>query len=394
MKEDGTNGGFVGLSLTGILPTKNFQGGSFDQAESLSSAAMNEKILTDKFHCQTCPVGCNRRTKVDSGQFAGVEPRYGGPEYETMAAFGSTLLNPNLESVAMANQLCNMYSIDTISTGMSIAYVMEAYDRGLVTKEDLDGIDLTWGNSEAIIQMIHKIAKREGVGDKIAEGTQRMAEQWLAGRTGTKGEEPLDFILTCKGMEFPMHTPRGKKGLGLTYATSPRGADHCDGPHDDSYMEYGYLPDLGVGGAKHDRYETVGKARVVKVGQDYWAGVNSLIYCLFVVEDIGPIKVPEEAAMLSAVTGQCYESDDIRKIGERSWNLARLFNLRLGRDRKWDTLPRRMSESMKFGPSMGQTLSPEELAPMLDDYYVQRGWDENGVPTDERLDDLGIDIKK
>jgi len=277
---------------------------------------------------------------------------------------------------------------------MCIAYTMEAYDRGLVTREELDGIDLTWGNSEAVVEVIHKIAKRDGIGGILAEGTERMAKGWLNGRSGINGEKPEDFLLAVKGLEYPMHMPRGKKGLGLTYATSARGADHCDGLHDPMCEEYGLYPDLGLGNIKHDRFEVVGKPFVVMKVQDRWAAVNCMILCLSVTEPSGPITVREQSELLTAVTGVDYNIEEVQKVGERSWNLARLFNLRLGMDRKSDTLPPRMGESMLSGASKGQVITEEDMNLMLDDYYALRGWSENGIPTIEKLEELELDFKR
>ncbi|MEF8836062.1 MAG: aldehyde ferredoxin oxidoreductase family protein, partial [Candidatus Thermoplasmatota archaeon] len=207
----GTSGGVESLDELGILPTKNFQEGVFDEAEKIDGTTLYETILEDRDNCTACPVNCKRVVKTE---FAGeeVEERYGGPEYETIAAFGSLCMNSDISSIALANQKCNKYGLDTISTGDTIAFLMEASEKDMIDQ------DIEWGDPEAIIDLIDKIANREGIGESLAEGIDEFADKIGA-----------DFAVTSKGQEIPMHEPRGKKGLGLSYATSPRGGTHNEG---------------------------------------------------------------------------------------------------------------------------------------------------------------------
>src|SRR5207248_1942084 len=223
----GSSSGVLALEASGILPTRNFRDGSFEGAREISGQKMRDTILTDRGTCFACAVACKREVEVKE---LGVTPKYGGPEYETLAASGSLCGVSDLNALALINQLHAQYVLDSISTGAVTAFAMECWEHGIITKEMTGGLDLTWGNADAVIQLVHMIGKREGIGDLLAEGVKRAAEKL------GKGSEK--YALHVKGQELPMHDPRGKKGLSLAYALSPTGADHMEAPHDPLYAGF------------------------------------------------------------------------------------------------------------------------------------------------------------
>jgi aldehyde:ferredoxin oxidoreductase len=379
--------GFVDVfQENGMLPTKNFQNGTFDQFQAISGKTMAETILKKKQSCLQCPIGCKREVEITEGPYAPVNPDYGGPEYENVAALGSLLLIGDLKAVSKENQLCNAYGVDTISTGVIIAWLMECYERGIISKKDIDGIEATWGNADAALKLIEKIATRDGVGNLLAEGIKRAAK-----KIGRGSER---YTMEIKGLEVPMHEPRAKKGLGLSYATSVRGACHMQSFHDTDYEGDNAAPEIGFtkGLNRHDTSRD--KVDMVKRSQDWVAVTNSLLLCTapawvgynytrpsFLVET------------LNAITGMNFTVDDLMIVGERINNLCRCFNVREGNTRKDDYLPRRfMEDPLPDGPSKGQRIPKEELENMLDNYYELRGWDtKTGIPKQEKLKELGLE---
>ena len=381
----GTDGDLDDLDATGRLPTKNFAKSTFKGAERITGETMAETILIKRGTCFACPVACIRI--VEAKKPYAVDPAYGGPEYETTAALGSLCMNDNLVAVSKANELCNKYSIDTISTGVTIAFAMECYEKGIITKKDTQGIDLTWGNDKAIMQLITKIAKREGIGNILAEGVKRAAE-----RIG-KGAE--DFAIQIKGQEVPMHEPRGKKGLGISYATSNRGACHLQAEHDDIFEDEKWLcPEIGLNNRitrRNRLYLGKAKAKIVKIAGDLWALYDSLLACKFTTYPEGGIGVGRLADMVNAATGWDITISDLMIVGERAFNLCRAFNAREGITRKDDTLPKRLMEPLPEGPYKGETISKNVLNDTLDEYYKFRGWDmTTGTPRRRTLEKLGL----
>ncbi len=381
--------GFVEvLQEIGMLPTKNFQKATFEHVEEISGHTMTETILKSKSTCPQCPVACKREVEVLEGPYAPVDSRYGGPEYENVASLGSLLLIGDLEAVSKENQLCNAYGLDTISTGAIIAWLMECYDRRIISKDDIDGIEATWGSIDAALELITKIAKRDGIGDLLAEGLKKAAEK--IGR-GSKR-----YAMEIKGLEVPMHEPRAKKGVGLSYATSIRGACHMQAFHDPGPRQKNVAPEIGISKAL-DRHDTSrDKVDMVRRSQDWVAVTNSLLLCTspgwFGFNYTRPTFLTE---VLNAITGWKIKVDDLMIIGERINNLCRCFNAREGISRKDDYLPPRfMEEPLPDGPSKGQCISKEELEDMLDNYYELRGWDKKtGNPTRQKLQELDLDVE-
>jgi aldehyde:ferredoxin oxidoreductase len=339
----------------GALPTRNFQQSQFENAEKISGETMSETILTGNRACWACPIACTRVTKTERAEGE-------GPEYETTWAFGAQCGIDDLPAIAEANYLCNDLGVDTISMGNTIGCAMEMSERGLVHS------DLRFGKAELLLPTIRSIAYRQGLGDELAEGSYRFAEKYGA----------VQYSMTAKKMELPAYDPRGMQGQGLLYATSNRGGCHMRGNM--LGPEVLSLPRL------IDRFANQGKAGIVAVHQNEAAVVDSLVVCRFT-----NVAVSAEyfARQLTAVSGIKFSADDLIKVGERVWNMERLYNLREGFRRQDDTLPERLlSEPVPAGPSQGHTA---RLHLMLDEYYQFRGWDEEGVPDKPKLKELGLE---
>jgi aldehyde:ferredoxin oxidoreductase len=382
--EHGTGEDLINLHYSGRLPTKAFLKGTFDGAEKITGQALSRTILKDRATCPDCP-DFHYRIVETSGRYT-TDPMYGGPEYETLASFGSLCLNDDLEAIAKANELCNKYSLDTIATGATLAFAMECYEKGILTKDNLDGIELTWGNGDAIIAMIPKIAMREGLGNILAEGVKRAAE--------TLGGESATWALHVKGAELPMHEPRCKKGVGLTYATSDRGASHLQVHHDDSFeSEANAAPEIGIDSSliPQSRTETgPRKVKLVTISEDLMALYNSLVICRFVFY---PAGVPMQTLMgiFKSVTGWDASPMELLRVGERSFNLTRAFNAREGFTRADDALPQRVRDPLTDGALKGEAYPQQVLEEMLDLYYDNRGWDrKRGWPSRKKLNELDL----
>jgi len=354
------------INEQGLFPTRNFQTGVFPTATRISGETMAETILVKKKPCWGCPIACGRVTKVPPWSPYSGEGE--GPEYETIWAFGAQCGVDNLEAIAKANYLCNELGLDTISMGHVIGTAMELYEKGYIKPEQTRGVDLKFGNVEAVVELTWRTAYRSGLGDDLAEGSKRLAEKYGA----------PELSMDVKGQELPAYDPRGAQGHGLGYATSNRGGCHLR-----AYMISAEI--LGIP-EKLDPLTTEGKAKWVITFQDLFATCDSLVLCKFVTFAFG---AEEFADMLSAATGWNLTADDVMKIGERIYNLERAFNIREGfKGREEDTLPKRLlEEPMPEGPVKGYVVKLNE---MLDEYYSLRGW-KDGVPTKDKLRELGLD---
>jgi aldehyde:ferredoxin oxidoreductase len=375
----------------GRLPSYNMRSGVFAEYEKISGEAIRKKYLVKPRADFACLQRCGRYTCVRTGPYAYCG---GSPEYETQSAMGSRCGNANLESILYGHHLSNLYGLDTISTGATISWAMEAWDEGLITAEDTGGLDLSWGNHESIIKLIHMIAHREGFGDILAEGSYRAAK-----RIGRGTEK---FVMHSKKQEIAGQEPRAQKSMGLAAATAARGADHLYafpvldevGFDEEIGIRYGtkYLPEIG------DRLDPTYKGIMVKENEDFCAVVESLGVCKYGTL-IPPVLFYEDIVKAFDVTvGILITENQLRAIGERIVNLNRCFNVREGIRRKDDSLPRRLTETpAPEGPSKGQVV---ELDQMLDEYYKMRGWRlKDGLPTKRvlqrlDLDDLVTDLAK
>jgi aldehyde:ferredoxin oxidoreductase len=385
-KKFGTPMFVMPLNESGILPTRNFQAGRFEGAESISGETMTNTILDASKGCYSCAVHCKRAVKV-SGKYEAT-PEYGGPEYETLASLGSFCGIDDLAAVSHGNEMCNRWGIDTISIGVCIAFAMECTEKGILKKEDTDGIDLRFGNADAMLEMIRKIAFREGIGDTLADGVRRAAE-----KIG-KGSER--FAMHIKGQEIPMHDPRGKHGLALSYATSPTGADHIEAPHDTPFTAEGPIlyaaNPVGV-------LETVDaldmgpkKVRHFVHTQQIWNFFNSLGICNFAAAPYSAFTLPLIAETVQAVTGWNTSLFELMELGERTITMARLFNMHHGLSSKDDYLPDRLFETLEAGTPQEKKMSREDFKEALQTYYEAMGWErESGMPTSGRLSYLGLE---
>ena len=346
----------------GGLPTRNAQDAYFPEAEKISGDALAKNNLVRNEGCDNCPIACGRVTEIREGKYKG--ERGTGPEYESIWALGAMCGVSDLNAIVMANYLCDRYGLDTISAGVTVACAMELYEKGYMPKEDAP-FPLNFGSGDALVEAIKLMGEQKGkLGKLLAQGSYRLAEHY--------GHPELS--MSAKKQEIPAYDPRAIKGIGLEYATSNRGACHVRG--------YTVAAEV-LGNVDRLKYE--GKAELTKTFQDLTAALDSTGICLFTTFGLGAKEI---AALYSAATGFECDEKEFMKIGERIWNLERLFNLRAGFTRKDDTLPPRLlKEPIKTGPSKGEI---EELDKMLDDYYRVRGWDKDGVPTKEKLEELGL----
>jgi aldehyde:ferredoxin oxidoreductase len=373
LRDNGTASGLITFEQNGNLPIRNWTRGSFPEADKITGTTMTQRILTAPYPCKTCPIACGRKVKVESGPYA---MEGSGPEYESMAALGSLCYNSNLESIAKANDLCNRLGIDTISTGQAIAFAMECYEKGLIT--ETGGVDLTWGNPDAIVRICELIGKKEGLGEVLGEGVL------MAAKKIGKGSEK--FAIHVKGLEFPEHNPRKFKSMGVAYATSNVGANHNRGSP--MLVERNLLSPELPWKEPVDGFIAKDKGRMTKVYQDICCAVDSLGICKFMVF-WGKLPLRILVEYYNAITGWDITFEDLMKAGERIWNLQRAFNIRMGTSRKDDTLPDRfLKESVNEGPAKGQIV---ELETMLAEFYNERGLDQNGKPSKDKLLELGLD---
>ena len=383
--QTGTAGGLLNLEATGILPTRNFRDGSFEHARAISGQKMAETILVNRGTCYACMVACKREVEVKE---LGVTPRFGGPEYESLAATGSLCGVGDLNALAKINQLLAQYVLDSISTGVAVAFAMECYEHGIITKADTGGVELAWGSAEAVEQMVHLIGRREGIGELLGEGVKRAAE-----RLGRGAER---FAMHVKGQELPMHDPRGKKSLALAYALSPTGADHMEAPHDPLYE--GFHPDGhplgGLGLIEPVKMLDFGprKVRAYYYTQQVWSFYNSVGMCDFVGTPLNALALERFVDYVNAVTGWNMSLYELMKVGERSNTLARLFNCREGFTPADDVLPQRMHEGIGNGALKGERVDPDQFLAARRLYYEMAGWDgDTGRPTAARLAELEVD---
>ena len=354
------------INTAGALPYKNWQSGVNPDAEKISGETLAETYLVKRRACWGCPIGCGRVTSVKSGPFQILNTE--GPEYESIWALGSSTGVKDLDAVVKANHYCNEFGMDPISLGSTIAAAMELNEKGYIPKEDLQGLDLRFGNSAALVEAVWRTAYKAGFGKYLALGSKRLCE--IYGHP--------EISMSVKGLEMPAYDPRGIKGIGLNYATANRGGCHVTG--------YTVSPEvLGIP-EKIDPLTPEGKAKWVKIFQDLTCVVNSTVNCLFVTFALG---AKDYAELLTAVTGWNLTEQEILKIGERIYNLERVILNKYGFDGKDDTLPKRLlEESMPEGPAKGQVV---ELEKMKEEYYKLRGW-VNGIPTPEKLKELEIEL--
>lgn len=348
------------INENGVFPANNFQQSTFALAEEISGEALAEKYLVKRVGCYGCPIACGRHCKVD-------DIEGGGPEYETIWGFGADCGVSDLKAVIKANYWCNEVGLDTISASATIAAAMELYQKGMIKEDELDGVSLEFGNAEAVIEWTKRMGLRDGLGDKMAEGSYRLGEMYGA----------PELSMSVKKQELPAYDPRAIQGQGLAYATSNRGGCHV--------RAYLISPEILALPEKLDRFDLAGKPEWVKIFQDLTAAIDSSGMCLFTSF---AMNADDYADMMNAVTGTDFDAASLLAAGDRIWNMEKLFNINSGLGKADDTLPKRLlEEPITDGPSKGNLA---QLGVLLPKYYDVRGWDADGVPTQAKLEELGI----
>ena len=384
-KEHGTTGEMVPNDAAGDWPTKNWHSNHWGKAEKIYDEFYNNKLIKNHACYRGCPIACGRIAEVKEGKYK--TPVHEGSEYESLSAFTAFVLNENIEAAIHATYLCNEYGIDTISAGAIIAFAMECYEHGVIKKKDIGDLDLSWGNPDALPELVRLISMREGIGDILAEGV-KIASEKLG-----KGSE--EFAIHGKGLEAPAHDARSGKALAVAYGTANRGMCHIhplegmaydSGKFDFGMVKYG-LPDPNT----VHRWDEKGKGKSVKILQDGLILPDILSICKFFM--YGGLNIDNYADMLSALTGWEIDGWELLKVGERVTNLQRLFNMREGFGRNDDLIPERVRKIPSFGIYKDeQRCAIKDYEGMLNEYYEARGWDLiTGKPSKDKLRELGLE---
>ncbi|HSB67112.1 MAG TPA: aldehyde ferredoxin oxidoreductase family protein [Anaerolineales bacterium] len=377
-------------NASGGLPTCNYTSGTFDDAEDLSGEHMSETILIHNDTCYACVVRCKRVVETDYKN-THVDPYYGGPEYETLSTFGSYCAIGDMNAVSLANQICDQYGLDTIACGATVAFAMDCFEHGYLTLKDTDGIDLRFGNADAMLAMVEKIARREGLGDLLANGSAYAAKKI--------GHGSEDLVVAVKNHEVPAHMPQVKRSLALIYAVNPFGADHQSHEHDPAYTpdtapyNLERMAEIGLTNPMSDRVLDREKVKMALTTELDYCFIDTADLCQFVYGPAWQVYGPkEQAELMRATTGWDWTVSDLLKVGERRLNMLRAFNAREGAGREHDTLPKRIyDEPLKGGASDGVAVTRQEVADALDIYYEMCGWDvATGKPTKAKLAELGL----
>ncbi|MFX0058236.1 MAG: aldehyde ferredoxin oxidoreductase family protein [Candidatus Hodarchaeota archaeon] len=376
----GTGGNLMEqFASSGNLPTRNFRDGEFKYAKEIDPALFSDKVNLKRETCYACPIRCKKIVNITQPFY--IDPQYGGPEYETIAAFGSNCGISDIISISKANEICNKASLDTISAGVAISFAMECYENGILTEKDTNGLKLNFGNTESMLNLLEMIINREGIGDILANGVKS-----ASAKIGGKSQK---FAIHVKGQEVPMHEPRLKQGMGIGYAMSPTGAEHMANLHDNSISNkdrvQGFatfsiytpldLTDLGTKKIKSLVYFT--NWRIVE---------NSLLVCFF-----SPYTMNQENELLKAVTGWDVSTWELMKFGERISTLARIFNTQHGFTKKDDCLPERFFEPQTSGALDKTSIDSEKFEKAIAFYYKMMGWNREGLPSKRKLEELDIE---
>ena len=372
-RDHGTAIGMVAGTKHGGVSGKNWsQGDLYAFAKPIRGFAISELLVRSK-SCHACPIGCKRVVKVDEGPYKTEEGP--GPEFQTCLNFGLMLMNDNLEGIIKANELCNRYGLDTISCGSAIAFATECLEKGLITTEDTEGIELKWGNIDAALEMIHKIGNREGFGDVLAEGVRKAAEKI--------GGNAADFAMEVKGLEVPMHDPRGFHGQGLSQVIPARGSVHTDCIHfliEENFAKY---PELGLTG-EYEAMTSEGKAKMTVASESLGNLCNASSMCLYAMGTIGFTDLVDAHR---SITGADFTQEELLACAERIVLLKRGLSNLMGMKGEDERLPRRIMTPLESGPTAG---SVPDMEKMLGEYYALRGIDPDGRPGKQRLLELNL----
>ena len=377
------------LSAAGALPVHNFRRSSLDDPAAVGGDRYNEILLQKRKGCYACPVRCKRGIALEDSRY-GVDSRYGGPEYETISALGTNLNITDLKAIAKGNEICNRYCMDTITAGMTIAFACECFEEGLITRSDTDGLELRFGDADLMIRLLELIARREGFGDHLAEGSSRLARQW--------GVEDKPCHLAVKGQEVSMHDPRVKVGVGIGFAVSTYGADHMTAAHDTAFVNEQSFPlnsvrPLGIYEAMPATEISAQKVRNYKILENFWRTLDALGLCVFGYAPRGVMPVDTMVKCLNAITGWEVSLYELMRAGERGTLIARAFNNREGITIRDDRLPKRLFAPKPDGDHAGEQIFKEDdfnTAVRL--YYDMIGCDpQTGRPHQSKLLELGLE---
>jgi aldehyde:ferredoxin oxidoreductase len=377
------------LSAAGALPVNNFRRSSLDDPAPVGGDTYNEILLQKRKGCYACPIRCKRGIALDDPKY-GVDSRYGGPEYETISALGTNLNITDLKAIAKGNEICNRYCIDTISAGMTIAFACECFEEKIITTADTDGLELRFGDADLMIRLLEMIARREGFGDRLAEGSARLAQQW--------GIEDKPCHLAVKGQEVSMHDPRVKVGVGIGFAVSPYGADHMTAAHDTVFVDensfaLNSVKPLGIYEPMHATNISAQKVRNYKLLENFWRTLDALGLCVFGYAPRGVMPIETMVKCVHAVTGWETSLFELMRAGERGTMLARAFNSRDGFTIKDDRLPRRLFDPKPDGANAGKQIFQEnDFKEAIRLYYEMIGCcPDTGRPQRSNLLELGLD---
>jgi len=366
------------IAASGNLPYHNFRDGNFPSPDAISAETIKKSVSIGMETCFACTIRCKKVVKLQ-GKIS-VDPAFGGPEYETLAALGSNCGIDDLASICKGHELCQRYGIDTISMGVTIAFAMECFERGILTEKDTEGIELNFGDVDAMLRVIGLVARREGIGDLLAEGVKKGSEKL--------GPEASKFAVHVKGLEVPMHDPRLKKALGLGYATSPTGADHVHNIHDTGFDDNMWRDMRSLGILERVPVGDFGpaKIRLFKHFATWRHLANCLVLCIF-----PPWNKEQVTELVKAVTGWNTTAFELWQVGERALNMTRAFNFREGFSVKDDWLPDRFFHPHDVGPLSATAVDTSELLEARRIYYRMMGWsEETGAPTREKLEELDV----
>ena len=383
MTEMGTARAVPLFNSAGGLPTRNFKAGSFDDADAISGRFMTDTILVDRSSCYACPVHCKRVVEVNEEGLS-VSRHYGGPEYETIAAFGSNCGISDLKAIAKANEICDAHTIDTISAGIMVSGAIECAERGLLPKNITNNLDLKFGSPSGMLKLLNQIVEREGLGDILAEGPKNISENL--------GKEAAACFMHVKGQPFPLHEPRWKAGMGIGYALSPTGAEHMANIHDNMYSSedaptFAAVQNVGILDSVDSQELSPRKARLW-----IYMTLNRSIHNHVGICSFMPYNLDQILAQVKSVTGWNLSTWELMKISERSFNMARAFNVREGFTPEEDVLPERCFEPMEDGILRGQFIDRQHFYETRNLVYDMLGWDQpTGVPKRWKLYELGLE---
>jgi len=375
----GTGAAMRGYEATGNLPVRNYRDGLFPEVVEIDALKIKETVRVGMDACYACPVRCKKR--VQTGAPYNVDPDYGGPEYETLGSFGSNCGVKNLDAICKANELCNAYALDTLSTGAAIAFTMECFEKSMLNTRDTGGIDFRFGDHEVVLKSIELIARREGFGNLLAEGVARMVEKI--------GGSAQEFAVHVKGLEPAMHDPRSKPAFGIGYMVNPHGADHCTNMYDTMYVTHEQMAEVRPMGitepfALYDMgARKMALFKLMQCKRIWW---DALVMCIFL-----PYDFQQTTDLVAAVTGWDTGVMEQMKVAERILTLARMYNLREGFTAADDNLPLRFYRPKTDGGLSDKPLDPAQMQKCKRYYYVLMGWDAGtGIPLPEKLDELSI----